>query len=281
MATKHADVVIVGLGASGAILAKELTAAGFRVLGIEKGPEYSPQDFWLKFDELRYSIRCGISPTMDRDPITWRPNADQRGHSPPLGGWSWRRESLFLPRHSASAAARSTTPAGTGGKWREDFRMRSVVLEHFGEAVMPDGSRIVDWPVSYEELEPYYAQVEREIGVPGQAGNINGERIPGGNPSRRPVLIPTPSRRSDPAPRISLSSMPATHSAITLPRPNLDHFRRLGRAQRVRLLRLLPGLRLPRRGQVLDPGRADSRRPGDRQSGDTGELPRAAGECRP
>ena len=75
MATKQADVVIVGLGASGSILAKELTTAGFRVLGIEKGPEYAPQDFWLKFDELRYSIRCGISPTMDRDPMTWRPIA--------------------------------------------------------------------------------------------------------------------------------------------------------------------------------------------------------------
>ena len=65
MATKQADVVIVGMGASGALLARRLTEAGFRVLGIEKGPDYTPTDFWLKFDELRYSIRCGISPTME------------------------------------------------------------------------------------------------------------------------------------------------------------------------------------------------------------------------
>ena len=174
MATKHADVVIVGLGASGAILAKELTAAGFRVLGIEKGPEYSPQDFWLKFDELRYSIRCGISPTMDRDPITWRPNTDQEATLLPWAIGPGAGNPLFLP-----------PSLGVGGgsihyacwHWRqmaEDFRMRSVVLEHFGEEVLPEGSRIVDWPVTYDELEPFYAQVEREIGVSGQAGNIDG-----------------------------------------------------------------------------------------------------------
>ena len=75
MANKHADIVIVGVGAAGAILARELTEAGFTVLGIDKGPYYHSVDFWTKFDELRYSTRAGLSPTMDTDPMTWRPDA--------------------------------------------------------------------------------------------------------------------------------------------------------------------------------------------------------------
>src|SRR5215212_10579118 len=72
MANKHADVVIIGVGAAGAILARELTEAGFTVLGIDKGPYYHSDDFWTKFDELRYSTRAGLSPTMDTDPMTCR-----------------------------------------------------------------------------------------------------------------------------------------------------------------------------------------------------------------
>jgi gluconate 2-dehydrogenase alpha chain len=192
MTTKQADVVIVGLGASGSILARELTEAGFRVLGIEKGPEYSPQDFWLKFDELRYSIRCGISPTMDSDPITWRPNRKSDATVLPWAVGPGAGNPLFLP-----------PSLGVGGgsihyacwHWRqmaEDFRMRSVVLEHFGEEALPEESRVVDWPVSYDQLEPFYAQVEREIGVSGQAGNINGELIEGGNPFEAPRSDPYP-----------------------------------------------------------------------------------------
>jgi gluconate 2-dehydrogenase alpha chain len=186
MATRQADVVIVGLGASGAILAKELTAAGLRVLAIEKGPDYAPEDFWLKFDELRYSIRCGISPTMDVDPITWRPDSGTEATLLPWAVGPGAGNPLFLP-----------PSLGVGGgsihyacwHWRnmeEDFRMRSVVLEHFGEQALPEGSRIVDWPVTYAELEPYYAKLEREIGVSGKAGNINGQIQPGGNPFEAP-----------------------------------------------------------------------------------------------
>ena len=267
MTTHQADVVIVGLGASGSILARELTAAGFRVLGIEKGPEYAPEDFWLKFDELRYSIRCGISPTMTTDPITWRPTPD-RGQRAALGGWPRRGNPLFLP-----------PSLGVGGgsihyacwHWRqmaEDFRMRSVVLEHFGEEVMPEGSRIVDWPVSYDELEPFYAQVEREIGVSGQAGNIDGDLIAGRQSLRGASFwaLPLP---ADPPQRLQSALRRRLQCARLPPLPgaDLDHLRGLGRAERLRLLRLLPRLRLPRRRQVLDPGRADSRRAGDRQSG--------------
>ena len=46
---------------------------------------------------------------------------------------------------------------------------------------MPTGSTVEDWPFGYDELEPYYDKVEYEIGVSGQAGNINGTIDPRGN----------------------------------------------------------------------------------------------------
>ncbi|MFT4037886.1 MAG: GMC family oxidoreductase [Thermomicrobiales bacterium] len=186
MATRQADVVIVGLGASGAILAKELTQAGLRVLAIEKGPDYAPEDFWLKFDELRYSIRCGISPTMDVDPITWRPDAETEATPLPWAVGPGAGNPLFLPPSLGVGGGSIHYACWHWRQMEEDFRMRSVVLEHFGEQGLPEGSRIVDWPVSYAELEPYYAKLEREIGVSGKAGNINGVIQEGGNPFEAP-----------------------------------------------------------------------------------------------
>ncbi|MFN8674902.1 MAG: GMC family oxidoreductase [Thermomicrobiales bacterium] len=186
MATRQANVVIVGLGASGAILARELTAAGLTVLAIEKGPDYAPEDFWLKFDELRYSIRCGISPTMDVDPITWRPDAETEAELLPWAVGPGAGNPLFLPPSLGVGGGSIHYACWHWRQMEEDFRMRSVIIEHFGEKALPEGSRIVDWPVTYAELEPYYAKLEREIGVSGKAGNINGEIQPGGNPYEAP-----------------------------------------------------------------------------------------------
>jgi gluconate 2-dehydrogenase alpha chain len=86
------------------------------------------------------------------------------------------------------------------------------VLEHFGEEALPEGSRIVDWPVSYDELEPYYARLEQEIGVSGQAGNINGELIEGGNPFESPRSGPYPF----PAIRPSAANQPFVHACRAL-----------------------------------------------------------------
>ena len=189
---KHADVVIVGMGAAGAILARELTEAGFTVLGIDKGPYYRSDDFWTKFDELRYSTRGGLSPTMDTDPVTWRPNAQTPAQPLPWAVGPQPLNPLWLP----------PTPAVGGGSihwacwaWRqhkEDFRQRSEWVERYGEDMFPEGSHIVDWPISYDDLEPYYERVEYETGVSGKAGNLDGELQDGGNPFEAPRKRPYP-----------------------------------------------------------------------------------------
>lgn len=82
---------------------------------------------------------------------------------------------------------------GTGGAgvhwnaetWRflpSDFKLRSHLIERYGEKVLPPGSAIKDWGVSYDELEPYYDRFEYLCGTSGTAGNLRGVIQPGGNP---------------------------------------------------------------------------------------------------
>ncbi|MGH7750497.1 MAG: FAD-dependent oxidoreductase, partial [Candidatus Dormibacteria bacterium] len=71
----RADVVIVGLGCAGTIVAHELAAAGMRVVGLERGERYAMDEFGAAHDELRNSLRMEMVPTLDKQPMTWRPNA--------------------------------------------------------------------------------------------------------------------------------------------------------------------------------------------------------------
>ena len=71
MATEKTDVVIVGVGAAGGILAAELGKAGMKVIGLERGPRLTTQDF-NPHDELRYFQRMDLRPNIKRQPITSR-----------------------------------------------------------------------------------------------------------------------------------------------------------------------------------------------------------------
>ena len=75
---------------------------------------------------------------------------------------------------------------GLQGRQRDDAPLRRVAD--------PEGSTVEDWPFGYEELEPYYDKIECEVGVSGQAGNINGTIDPRGNrfeaPRKRAIPMP-------------------------------------------------------------------------------------------
>ena len=81
--------------------------------------------------------------------------------------------------------------------WRiheDDFRARSQTIERYGASAIPEDSSLVDWPLSYADLEPYYDQAEYELGVSGKAGNLQGRKIDGGNvfeaPRKREYPLP-------------------------------------------------------------------------------------------
>ena len=81
--------------------------------------------------------------------------------------------------------------------WRlheDDFRARSQTIERYGASAIPADSSLVDWPLSYADLEPFYDQAEYELGVSGKAGNLQGKKIDGGNvfeaPRKREYPLP-------------------------------------------------------------------------------------------
>src|SRR5712672_1986294 len=77
MATEKTDVVIVGAGAVGGVLAAELGKAGMKVIALERGPRLRTEDFAPQ-DELRYFQRQDLRPDIKRQPVTWRANPNVR-----------------------------------------------------------------------------------------------------------------------------------------------------------------------------------------------------------
>src|ERR1700731_1811089 len=186
MATEKADVVIVGVGAAGAVLAAELSKAGMKVTGLERGPRLATTDFKPQ-DELRFFQRQDLRPNPKRQPVTWRPNANARAN--PLRSLSYGNQAGGGTVHYGAVS------------WRfheDDFRARSATIERYGAAAIPSESSLVDWPLFYADLEPFYERAEYDLGVSGKAGNIKGKKIEGGN------VFEAPREREFPLPPLAM-----------------------------------------------------------------------------
>src|ERR1044072_2306894 len=197
MATEKTDVVIVGVGAVGGILAAELGKAGMKVIGLERGPRLKTPDFAPQ-DELRYFQRQDLRPDVKRQPIPRRPNANTR--ATPIQSLSYGNQAGGGTVHYGAVS------------WRfheDDFRVRSQTIERYGASAIPDDSSVIDWPVSYAELEPYYERAEYEIGVSGKAGNLQGKKIDGGN------VVEAARKRDYPLPALHVDQVGANFEAAT------------------------------------------------------------------
>ena len=72
-----------------------------------------------------------------------------------------------------------------------NFNQRSETIRRYGAGALPAGSTLTDWPLDYEELEPYYDKVEFLHGVSGKAGNLGGVIDPSGNVFEGPATAST------------------------------------------------------------------------------------------
>jgi gluconate 2-dehydrogenase alpha chain len=176
MATKlkGTDVVVIGMGATGGIAAYALAKAGVDVIGLEAGPRWTQKDF--PFDEIRNDIR------------KWLGRGKQNAEVP-----SFRRNSSQVAAPPvASGVVAGPMMNGVGGasihytaqSWRwvpYDHQVRSTVVKRYGASALPARSSIIDWPVNYDELEPYHDKVEKLLGVAGKAGNLRGTLDARGN----------------------------------------------------------------------------------------------------
>src|ERR1017187_9412688 len=159
MALKRVNAVIVGAGAGGGVVAKELATAGLSVVLLERGNWYSAADCRKDdlYNQRTQALGARFGPDEERDP---RVLVDESGRemlvSPSDGGYS----------NNAACVGGGTFCYGAMA-WRfmeKDFRMRST----YGAV---EGSTLEDWPVSYQEIEAYYEKAEWEMGVSGDDSN--------------------------------------------------------------------------------------------------------------
>jgi len=175
------DVVIVGLGWTGSILGMELAQEGLEILALERGVDRDTvPDFQYPqvIDELKHSIRLDFVLKPSKSTLTIRRTQDERA-------LPYRVMGSFFPGDGVGGAGSHWN----GQNWRpqaEELRLRSYTEERFGKDIIPEDMLLQDYPVSYDELEPYFEQFERVAGISGQAGNLNGTLIPGGNPFEAP-----------------------------------------------------------------------------------------------
>lgn len=144
------DFVIVGSGAAGGILAKELSTHGYTVVVLEQGPYLRESDF--SHDEIKVLQEDLLTNHPKLQPTTVRKTPQDKAKP---------QRALVYGR-----AVGGTSNHFTANFWRFheiDFIERSKV----GRI---SGTTLSDWPITYADLEPYYTKVEWEVGVSGQAG---------------------------------------------------------------------------------------------------------------
>jgi gluconate 2-dehydrogenase alpha chain len=171
------DVVIIGLGWTGAIMAQELTEEGLDVIAIERGPwRDSPTDFPPTYmqDELRYRIRHELFLSPAQNTFTFRNKISETAL--PIRSWG-----AFMPGNGVGGAG----VHWNGEIWRflpSDFVLKTHLTQRYGAKFLPPDMTIQDWGVTYQELEPCYDKFEYLCGASGTAGNLNGKIQDGGNP---------------------------------------------------------------------------------------------------
>lgn len=145
--TERCDVLIVGAGASGAVAAKHLAQAGVRVVCLEQGPWRAASDY--PGDSLEYELELTGR---------WHTNPNVRG-LPEDYPCEVSEADIHPVMHNAVGGSTIHYAAQWMRLLPSDFRTRT--LDGVGD----------DWPISYQDLEPHYAALDRELGVSGVSGD--------------------------------------------------------------------------------------------------------------
>ena len=201
------DVCIIGSGAGGGPVAYELANAGYKVVVLEKGPWFTEQDFYK--DELACCSRSTYTPKLgDEFHVIEDTDADGDwvGESTRDSGWDWWNGNCV--------GGSSNFMSGFFHRLKPiDFRLLST----FGPI---EGANIVDWPIGYDDMEPYYTRVESVVGVSGRV-----VRHPQLEPRSTPDFPYPPTQENpiakhidDTCKRMGLHSFPVPRAILSQPK---------------------------------------------------------------
>ena len=149
------DIVIIGSGASGGAVGYTLCKAGYKVAILEKGRLLNREAF--SKDELAYCRRELLTPSLYDEYHVIEEKIESKWVSTPTyeSGWSfWNGNIVGGSSNLMSGMLHRLHP--------DDFRLQSK----YGKI---SGANVVDWPISYDDLEPYYTLAEELVGISGEA----------------------------------------------------------------------------------------------------------------
>ncbi|MEW9674832.1 GMC family oxidoreductase [Lentibacillus sp. L22] len=174
-------VVIVGMGWAGGIIASELTKAGIKVVGLERGKARKTSDYYMVHDELRYAQRYEMMKDLSKETLTFRNTENMRA----------------LPMRTYGTFLDGIGTGGAGSHWNGqtyrflpyDFEIATKTKEKYGKNKIPDGMDLQDWGITYDDLEPYYDTFEKMAGISGEEVSLYGKRS---NPYPTKPMLKTP-----------------------------------------------------------------------------------------
>lgn len=174
------DFVIVGSGAAGGVVAKELSTAGFRVVVLEQGPWRDEREF--PHDEIKVVNQNFFIIDWNQQPTTFRATEKDKAN---------RQPALMYGR-----LVGGTSVHFSGNYWR----FREIDFNEASVRGVPEGTTFSDWPITYQDLEPYYTKVDWEVGVAGGPGPFDPPRsrpypMPPHPPKPQGVLIERGARK--------------------------------------------------------------------------------------
>lgn len=183
---KEVDVVVCGLGWAGSLMSIELALAGLDVRALERGGDRDYNEFAYPkpADEYAYAVRNKVFATPAEVAVTVRYNSSQTA----------------LPTRKWGAFAPGTGVGGSGLHWTAvlirptptDIKLKTYVDEAYKPGILQDDMRVMDFPFSWEEIEPYYYKFELICGQSGNTGNLRGKILEGGDPFEGPRSEPYP-----------------------------------------------------------------------------------------
>ena len=148
-------ICVIGSGAGAGPIIYELSKAGHKVIVLEKGPWLRTEDY--SKDEIAMTRRDVVTPKLNNEPQViefQKLNGDWEGKPNNEGGQNfWNGSVVGGSSNFMSGYFHRMKP--------NDFKLLST----YGPI---NKSNVVDWPINYEDLEPYYDKVEKEIGVSGK-----------------------------------------------------------------------------------------------------------------
>ena len=157
------DVVTVGVGWTGGIIAAECAKEGLKVMGLERGKERSTEDYSMVHDEYRYAIRYELMQDLSKETITFRNSRNQKA-------LPMRQLGSFLLGEGLGGAGTHWN----GQTWRflpYDFEIKSMTDAKYGANKLPAEYTLQDWGITYDELEPYFDKFEKTAGISGEDKN--------------------------------------------------------------------------------------------------------------